>query len=150
MLSETDSRVLNAFLAQLRGPSGRFYLPNWAHPEPSGTALGTPLVNGGAQTGTTLITYGWQANQSQLLLKGDFIEVGGELKIIVDDATSDSGGNATLSIEPPLRTSPTYGESITTSSPKAKMMLLPSSTTILRTRSPRISSITIQCMEDIA
>lgn len=118
-LREADIRTIKAFLAQLRGAAGRFYLYDFSHKTPSGTAAGTPLVKGSAQTGATLLTDGWTANQSNLLLPGDYIGVNGELKIITAIASSDSGGNATLTFSPPLRQAPADNAAITTTRPTA-------------------------------
>jgi len=69
-----------------------------------GAGGGTPLVNGASQTGSSLDTDGWPASTSGVLKAGDIIKVAG-IPYILDvtaDADSDSGGNATLSISPPI------------------------------------------------
>lgn len=69
---------------------------------------GTPLVNGGSQTGSSLITDGWTA--SHVIAKGKWlsISVSGLLYLYQVKAavTANGSGQATLSIQPPLRTSP--------------------------------------------
>lgn len=58
-LGTDDQRVLAAFLADLRGGAGRFtYSPAVWTPRRA-TGGGTPLVNGGGQTGKQIITDGW-------------------------------------------------------------------------------------------
>jgi hypothetical protein len=122
-ISHTDARILKAFFAQLRGMAGRFYLGDRSHKTPAGTAAGTPVVKGAAQTGATLITDGWTPSQANLLLPGDYIGVNGELKIITATCSSDVSGNATLVFEPPLRYSPADNAAITVSSPVCVMRL---------------------------
>ena len=122
-LSNTDARVLAAFLAQLRGMSGRFFLFDYAHRTPRGVGTGTPLVNGASQTGTSLITDGWTPSQTNILRAGDYVEFNNELKIITADVNSDGGGNATLTIEPPMRSSPSNNAVITVNDAPATMML---------------------------
>ncbi|NTV50935.1 MAG: hypothetical protein HGA20_15005 [Geobacteraceae bacterium] len=119
---DPQARMLRAFLASLRGEAGRFYMtpPDYVR---SGTAPGTPLVKGAAQTGLTVITDGWTASQTGILLAGDYIQIGDELKMITADASSDSGGNATLSFVPPIRVSPADNSAVVTTAPKCIMKL---------------------------
>ncbi|QDL55299.1 hypothetical protein [Rhodoferax aquaticus] len=121
-MSAADSALLRSFLAKLRGQSGRFYLHNMAQPTPRGAAGGTPVVNGAAQTGASLATSGWPAS-STVLKEGDFFAVNGELKMATADALSTAGGLATLTFEPPLRSSPGNGLAITTTKPLATFRL---------------------------
>lgn len=119
-LDESDSALLQAFLVQLRGQAGRFYMYNMARPAPRGSNLGTPVVSGASQTGTTLTTSGWTISQTGVLKIGDFFSIGGELKMVVGaDVNSDSGGLATITFEPPIRTSPADASFVDTSSPTA-------------------------------
>lgn len=121
-LESGDIRKLKAFLAQLRGMSGRFYMEDKTYLR-SGTAAGTPLVKGANQVGTTLITDGWNPNQTLLLDIGDYISINYELKIITQVASSDASGEATLTFEPPLRNSPVDNQAIVVDSPKAVFRL---------------------------
>lgn len=82
---------------------------------------GTPLVNGGTQTGTSLITDGWTAAAASRLLEGDVFTIGsgatgvyrvnpqsrqstGELQqfVVRADGPSDGSGNLTLTIQPEI------------------------------------------------
>ena len=117
------ARILRAFLMQLGGPAGRFYLSPPDYEGPEGSALGSGVVNGADQTGLTLVTDGWTANQSGLVLAGDYIQVGNELKMITADIDSDASGNATLQFSPALRVSPADGAAIITANPTCIMKL---------------------------
>jgi len=86
----------------------------------------TPYVDGAGQTGYSLVTDGWTASTSGLLLPGDYITImsapinTGDISIprlyrITQPVSSDSGGNATLSIWPQIRETPATGTSIITS-----------------------------------
>lgn len=72
---------------------------------------GLGQVNGASQTGTTLQTNGWNANAT-ILRAGDYIEVAmptgvnQQLFMVLENVTTDGSGNATLTIEPAIRTSP--------------------------------------------
>lgn len=113
-----------AFLQELGGMSGRFYGYDPSATEPRGNMTGsTLLVNGASQAGKSLVCDG-AAAFTTVLLKGDFFEVNGELKMIVADATSDGSGNVTLNFAPSLRTSPPDDATITTTNPSCTMMLV--------------------------
>ena len=143
-LHDADSALLQAFLVKLRGRAGRFYLYNFARSEPRGTQRGSPLVMGAAQTGTTLIIDGCTVGAT--LLAGDFLEVNGELKMIVADATASGSGQMTLTIEPPLRASPADNAAVTLSQPKAIFMLAGDEAK-WNTQPGRFSSFPIDCIE---
>ena len=105
-----------SFLVSRAGQSDSFTISMPGLGTPQGTAAGSPLVNGGAQTGTSLITDGWSIN-SAILKKGDFIEIDGDPKVymITADATSNGSGQATLSLFPALRRVPADNFTIHTS-----------------------------------
>jgi len=124
-----------ASLVSLRGVSGQMLLGDWDARTPNGTAsssAGTPLVNGGSQTGNSLIIDGATASQTGYLVAGDYIQIGSglssRLHLIVEDANTDSSGNATLSIEPALRSSPADNTAITVSNPKGVFRLVDNAT----------------------
>jgi hypothetical protein len=78
---------------------------------------GTPLTNGVAQTGSTLVTDGWTAAAALRLRAGDVFTIAGvfgvnplskqttgslQQFVVLADASSDGAGNATLSISPAI------------------------------------------------
>lgn len=90
-----------------------------------GALGGTPVVNGANQSGGSLVTNGWTASVTNLLLPGDVFTIAGvhsinpqsrvstgELAnfVVTAAVNSDSGGNATIPIAPaivgPISTSP--------------------------------------------
>lgn len=122
-LQAADAALLRAWLAKLQGTAGRFYLGNLGHRVPRGTALGTPLVKGASQTGTSLATDGWTAGAT--LLAGDFIGYGAgtELRMVVADATADGSGNMTITLDENIRVSPSDNSAIVTAAPTCVMRL---------------------------
>jgi len=108
-----------AFLVALRGQLGTFYAGDSSVLEPAGVATGTPLVSG-AQTAmsTSLTTKGWTAGVSNILLAGDYIQLGTgvqqRLYKVLTNATSDGSGHATLDIFPRLREGVSDAQPITT------------------------------------
>jgi len=117
-----NARILSAFLASLRGESGRFYLspPGYVR---AGIGTGSPLVKGAAQTGLSITIDGCTSSVTGWLLAGDYVQIGDELKMITADANTDSGGNATLSFVPPIRVSPADNSAVITTAPKCIMKL---------------------------
>lgn len=109
-----DAEEWIAFLLALNGPTGTFLMGDPAARTPRGTATGTPRVNGASQTGQTLITDGWTINITNILRKGDYIQLGNRLYKVLLDVNSDGSGNATLDIWPRIRESPADDTAITT------------------------------------
>jgi hypothetical protein len=110
-------------LVALRGRFGTFYAYDPDARTPRGAASGTPIVSGASQTGNSLVTSGWTTDVTGILKAGDYIEVGARYYMVVEDANSDGGGAATLSVEPHLRESPGDTVSIVTTNPKVTMRL---------------------------
>jgi len=87
--------------------------------EPLGVATGTPLVNGALAKGvSSIVTDGWTISQTGIMKANDLILFAGHTHVytVVSDANSDGSGNATLSIEPPLKQAIANNEAITVTS----------------------------------
>lgn len=115
-MRRTEAEVWLAWLVSLNGPVGTFLLGDPRACNPLGTAGGTPVVNGGGQTGAELILDGAASSQAEWLKAGDYIQLGSSstatLHKVLADAASDGSGNATLDIWPKLRSSPADNETI--------------------------------------
>lgn len=107
-----------AFGAALRGEVGTFYGFDPDARQPRGSAGGAPKVNGAGQAGRALVTNGWPVSTTGVLLRGDYFQVGTELKIMVEDADSDAAGVATLHFEPTLRASPVDASALIVANPR--------------------------------
>lgn len=105
-LSYVEARQWEAFILSLRGMSGTFIMGNPLHDGPQGTAT-TVLLNGQATVRSTSISVDG-ASSGQTLKAGDYFQLGSGLDAhihqVVQDATFNGSGQATLDIEPPLRT----------------------------------------------
>jgi hypothetical protein len=112
-----EARAWFAFIASLRGRTGRFWLSPPGQVTHYGTALGSGAVKGANQTGSTLVTDGWTPDQAELMAVGDYFQVGYELKLITAVSASNGAGEATLHFTPPLRRSPADNASIITTNP---------------------------------
>lgn len=102
-LDDIESRAVEAILFQLDGKAGRIQLRDYRRA--TAVVKGKPLVKGGAQKGTSLITDGWTASTT-VLRQGDYFTVNDELKFVIADAVSDASGNATIKFAPQLRNAP--------------------------------------------
>ncbi len=111
-MKRAEAEAWNSFRIKLNGRQGTFLLGDPDGASPRGTGGGTPLVKtGGSPTPNVrgdneLLTDGW--NPLELVLgAGDYIQLGSgataRLHKVLDDVTSDSGGEATLTIWPDLR-----------------------------------------------
>ncbi|WOO49441.1 hypothetical protein R2S03_18555 [Hafnia alvei] len=113
-LTDEQARVLEAFVAELDGESGRVKISDWAR---SGlTQRGKPKVSQPNQSGKLLETKDWLPN-SIVLRIGDYITVNNELKRVTANVISDAQGNATISIAPILRYAPAVNDLIENEAP---------------------------------
>lgn len=109
-LTVAETALMRVFLALMRGQANRVNLFDFTMPAPSGTQRGSPLVNGGSQTGSTLNIDG--CTNGNTFLRGDMIATTTGLHMVCADVTA-SGGAMALTIEPPIRTSPADNSAIT-------------------------------------
>lgn len=126
-LERADAAAWQAFLLNMRGKAKTCLLGDPNAATMRGTPGGTPLVDGGSQTGRELDVKGLGTNQTNAFRAGDYIQLGSgsgaELYMVTADANADGSGLATLDIWPALRTSPSDSGSITTSSPRGVFRL---------------------------
>lgn len=137
-MKRIDSEPWVSFLLSLNtvqyvsgvGYYGTFLLgdPNGADAQGSASTLpGTPLVNGGSQTGNTLVIDGCPASKTGYLKAGDYIQLGSgsssRLYKVLTDTNTNGSGQATLDIWPALRTSPSDNDSVVVSNAKGLFRL---------------------------
>lgn len=120
------ARAWKSALTQLSRLSNTF---DYAPPEYSGNSAGysgaDPLVKGASQLGLSVDADG-VTSSTAIAKEGDYIEVGGELKILTADADSDGTGNVTFTFFPPLRSSPSDNAVIEIDAPKATFRMITS------------------------
>ena len=106
-MTRAEFAPIYAFIIAQRGRYESFTLVPPVVGNPQGSAGGTPLVNGGSQTGRSLVTDGWTVSTT-IFKAGDYLKLAGNDKVymITADVSSDGAGNATISIEPALVSSP--------------------------------------------
>ena len=124
-LTKGEVRRLRAFVIQLKGRAGRFYLHDFSHSIPDGVATGSAIVNGSNQVGNSLNTKGWTPNTAAIMRAGDYFSLStGELKMLTHDANSDALGQTQLKFEPPIRNMPSDGSALTLIKPACVMRLI--------------------------
>jgi hypothetical protein len=96
--TRAEFAAMKAFLLNQRGGFNTFYGFDPDAKIPLGVATGTPLIKGASQTGLNILTDGWTPSTAAILKQGDYIQVGTEMKMIMQDANSDINGEATLLI----------------------------------------------------
>jgi hypothetical protein len=119
-----------SFLVSLKGSYGTFLLGDPSAVTPRGTAsvsAGTPVINGASQTGDQLIIDGATTSQTGYLKAGDYIQLGSgvasRLHKVLQDVNTDGSGNATLTIFPDIRTSPSDNSTVVVTSAKGVFRL---------------------------
>jgi len=103
-----------------RAAGADWYMSQNIYTHTVGPLGGTPLVNGGSQSGSSLVTDGWTASAAARLKKGDVFTVAGvyavnpvtkqstgslQQFVVTADVSSDGSGNATIGISPSIVTS---------------------------------------------
>lgn len=116
-----------AFGLSLKGRYGRFLYGDPSAKIPRGIATGTPLVDGANLLGNILPTKGWTPNVTGIMKKGDYIQLGSglssRLHMVVADANSNGSGNASLSIEPAIVSSPVDSSAVVVNDAKGLFRL---------------------------
>lgn len=105
------------WLLSLNGMAGTFLMGDPTRRKPRGSGSGTPVVNGGSQTGQTLNVRGWTPSATNVLRRGDLVQIGSgaaaRLHRVLADVSANGSGNATLDLWPRLRETPSDGAALT-------------------------------------
>tara|TARA_R110002020_G_scaffold148803_8_gene324891 strand:+ start:1484 stop:2113 length:630 start_codon:yes stop_codon:yes gene_type:complete len=107
-----------AFLLSLKGPVGTFLLQDNLNTTPRGSASGDSIisVDGGSQTGSSLLVKSGPISADGYLLAGDWIQLGSagtsRLYKVLEDVNTDALGGAEIEIFPDLRSSPQDGDTV--------------------------------------
>ena len=121
------AEVWVSWLLSLRGKVGTFLLGDIVGATARGSAGGTPLVNGGSQTGGSLVLDGATASQTGWLKAGDYIQLGSgataTLHKVLQDANSDGSGNVTLDLWPYIRSAPADNSTVVVSNAVSRFRL---------------------------
>ena len=103
-MKKEKAAVWLGFLMSLRGRRGTFKLGDQDRKNIQGTATGTVLVRGAAQTGNAINLDGFTASRANVFLAGDYIQINSYLYMVSANVTANGSGQATVYVEPELRT----------------------------------------------
>lgn len=149
-MKRDDAEQVASFLVKLNGRFGTFLMGDPLNTKPRGLGTGTPLVNGAGQTGNQLATDGWTPNVTGILKAGDWIQLGtgaaSRLHKVLDDVNSNSSGEATLTIFPDLRSSPSNDAAIVVNNAKG-LWRLSANEVDYTIQTGQFYGITLACME---
>lgn len=149
-MNRDEAAAWVAALTSLNGIEGTFVFgdPSWISPRGVGT--GTPLINGGSQTGYDLITDGWTTSQTGIMKAGDWIQIGTgssrRLHMVMADANSDGSGNATLTLWPRVRSAFANNTALTVNSPTGIWRLTANAAWTINVDN-LVAGITVTCVE---
>ncbi len=115
-LEGTRRHELLAFLFKLNGAQHRFTVQDFSFLR-QGAGGGSPLVQGGSQTGKSLIIDGASNNITDWLKAGDKISVAGLLHSVDDDVNTNGSGVATINVSPRIFVSPANNEAVEITTP---------------------------------
>lgn len=118
-LSGEKLQMLDAFLTSLGGMAGRFRV--WPHHRKS-TVTASPKTRA-VMTDFKVLPAQYFLPNAQVVSAGDFLEVNGELKMVVGDAYSDGNGRADIRVAPAFRAAPAVDSPINFETPMTTMML---------------------------
>lgn len=126
-LGRAEAEALVAALCSLNGREGTFLFGDSANKAPRGVGIGTPVINGGGQTGEDISTRGWAAGVTGILKAGDWVQIGSgsasRLHKVLADTNSNGSGVSTLTLWPRVRTAWADGSAINTTFPKGVFAL---------------------------
>ena len=103
-MKKESAAIWLAFLMSLRGRRGTFKIGDQDRKTIQGTATGTVLVKGAAQTGNAINLDGFTASRANVFLAGDYIQINSYLYMVSANVTANGSGQATVYVEPSLRT----------------------------------------------
>jgi hypothetical protein len=126
VMKRSDAANWVAWLMSLRGQANVFQIGNSLCKTPRGTPSGSPKNDGTHIAGSIYLnTRGWTPSTNNLLLPGDYIQLGYSLYVVagVTPINSDASGKALIEIWPSLRVALADGNDITTSNCKGLFRL---------------------------
>lgn len=147
-VEEPDRSLLRSFLASLYGRENRVIWYDVAHVQ-QGAFGGTPLVAGASQTGKSIAIDGASNNITDWIVAGDWFSIGNVLRMATANASSDGGGNVTISCWPRFQFAPTDNAAVTVVNPPGRFVLDSPSVTIVD-KPGRMSDFSFSMIEDVA
>jgi hypothetical protein len=146
-LTGAQRSELQAFISKLDGQTHRMRVSDYGYVRRGNASSGSPVVKGSGQSGSTLLADGASLSTTAYLAAGDYISFNDELHMVTSDVNSDSSGNLSIPIAPPIRKSPPDNSSIEYVAPYGVFMMINNPS--WSTSSLYVSNITIEAIEDV-
>lgn len=109
-LPREDAEMWVSFLLKMKGRYGTFLMGDPSGVTARGAVSGTPLVDGGGQSGGDLNIKGGTASVSNWIRAGDYIQLGSgstaQLYKVLNNESTSGTGTVSVEIWPNLRSSP--------------------------------------------
>ena len=109
-VTRIEARAFSAWLAQVQGRRHVFFFGDPDRAVPLGGAAldpGSPVIDGGGQTGREVLLKNADPNITDWLLAGDHIQLGNgiqsRLHMVLENCSTDGSGGVTVKIWPKLR-----------------------------------------------
>ncbi len=160
-VSGVTKATLQAFLSRLNGQEHRMLLRDFAYSR-RGAGADSTLVAAASQSGTEVSLTGGPASAQGYMKSGDYLRIGNELHMVVSDwdagtqtetdsYNTDSSGNVTVNIAPPIRNTTAASAPFTNADvvPPVLGVFILGNNPSWSNDVGGISSITIEAMEDV-
>ncbi len=141
-LTRDRHRLLTAMLGRLRGMTGTVRVPAWDRLRTDD--IGAPVVAAGPAFATFLQLQGMTASK-RVFSQGDYLTVAGEMFEVVQDATSDSAGKATVTVNKPIRKTLVAGAAVEYRNPYSEMRRMDNTNS--SSVQPLVASLSLQFRE---
>lgn len=149
IMTRAQAEIWQAFLLQLDGPKGTFYLGDPFATAPRGNWAGAPKVNGASQTGQSLAIDGLASGAT--IEPGDTFQLGVRLYkyIGMTTAVANGSGQVTLDIWPRLRETPADNDALITISPVGLFRLSENSNDLYNSNAMEYYEVSVSAAEAI-
>ncbi|QDD87507.1 hypothetical protein [Pseudomonas oryzihabitans] len=141
-LTRDRHRLLTAMLGRLRGMTGTVRVPAWDRLRTDD--IGSPTVVSGPAFATSMQLQGMTASK-RVFSQGDYLTVAGEMFEVVQDATSDSSGKATVYVNKPIRKTLAAGTAAEYRNPYSEMRRMDNTNS--SSVQPMVASLSLQFRE---
>lgn len=146
-LSGSQRAEMQAFLVKLNGQEHRFRVHDHSYVR-RGVGFGALTINGADQGGVNLVCLTTGLNIVGYVKAGDYVSFNNELHMVTTDADSDTSGNITIQIAPPIRKPTINAGTVDYTSPVSGVFML-SSNSGWNTDVNLLSSFGIDAVEDV-
>jgi len=144
ILQGDDRADLLAFMHKLNGMQHRFTMQDFGHVQ-RGSLGGSPLVNGGSQTGKTLNIDNCPNNITDWAKAGDRIGLGNKMYSVDSDVDTNGSGQAVLSLSPRIYVAPATDSSVDVITP-VEILVLSDGTFTFNTTKNMVSTLSFAAM----